>query len=144
MKIDSARIQNYLLDIKSRTIEIDKLLLDYNDEQILSQPWIIRGLKYLLIEIAEIMANTLTHILTRDRGQNVTGYVDTIIKAGEHSIISEPLTTKLKPFFDFRNSIIHRYWIISDEKLLLLTRDNSRDFVFFIDEIEAYMQRLQQ
>ncbi|OGF58772.1 MAG: hypothetical protein A2Y62_09715 [Candidatus Fischerbacteria bacterium RBG_13_37_8] len=141
MKIDTARLQNYLLDIKSRTIEIEKLLSNNNNEQILSDPWLIRGLKYLLIEIAEIMANTLTHIITRDKGQTVTGYVDTIIKAGDLSIISESLSKKLKPFFDFRNSIIHRYWIISDEKLLLLTRENHKDFELFIDEIKIFMQK---
>src|SRR4030042_5376748 len=143
MKIDTARLQNYLLDIKSRTIEIEKLLSNNNNEQILSNPWLIRGLKYLLIEIAEIMANALTHILTRDKGQTVTGYIDTIIKAGDVSIISDSLSKKLKPFFDFRNSIIHRYWIISDEKLLLLTRENYKDFELFIDEIKIYMHKQQ-
>jgi len=42
----------------------------------------------------------------------VSGYVETIIKSGEAGVISESLSNKLKPFFDFRNSLVPRYWII--------------------------------
>ncbi len=142
MKLDKDRIENYLRDIKLRTGEIENLVNNYSQNEILSQKWIIRGLKYLLIEIAEIMANTLTHILAKGRGESVTGYVETIIKAGETGIISKNLANKLKPFFDFRNSIIHRYWIISDDKLLALVRDNYKDFYNFIEEIEKYFKRI--
>lgn len=140
MKIDRERLQNYLLDIQSRTKETEKLLEKYSNNEILSDNWRVRGLKYLMVEIAEIMANTLTHILTRDRGESVSGYVETIIKSGEIGIISKALSDKLKPFFDFRNSIIHRYWIISDDKLLELVRKNYKDFLNFIEEIEKYLK----
>lgn len=140
MRIDRDRLQNYLLDIQSRTKETEKLLKKFSDDEILSDNWRVRGLKYLIVEIAEIMANTLTHILTRDRGESVSGYVETIIKSGEMGIISKALSDKLKPFFDFRNSIIHRYWIISDDKLLELVRKNYKDFLNFIEEIEKYLK----
>lgn len=140
MKIDRERLQNYLLDIQSRTKETEKLLEKYSNNEILSDNWRVRGLKYLMVEIAEIMANTLTHILTRDRGESVSGYVETIIKSGEIGIISKALSDKLKPFFDFRNSIIHRYWIISDDKLLELVRKDYKDFLNFIEEIEKYLK----
>jgi len=140
MKIDREKLQNYLLDIQSRTKETEKLLEKYSNNEILSDNWRVRGLKYLMVEIAEIMANTLTHILTRDRGESVSGYVETIIKSGEIGIISKALSDKLKPFFDFRNSIIHRYWIISDDMLLELVRKNYKDFLNFIEEIEKYLK----
>jgi uncharacterized protein YutE (UPF0331/DUF86 family) len=140
MKPDLKRIQNYLLDVKSRAIEIEELFHKYTAEELLAQPWLVKGLKYLLIELAEIMANALTHILTRDKGEAVTGYVETIVKAGEAGIISKSLSGKLKPFFDFRNSLIHRYWIISDDKLIILVQQNYKDFLNFIDEIEKYLR----
>jgi len=122
MKLDKNRIQNYLLDIKSRVLEIEELLHRHTAEELLVQPWLIKGLKYLLIELAEIMANVLTHIFTRDKGEAVTGYVEMIVRAGEKGIISESLSNKLKPFFDFRNALVHRYWIISDDKLSWCTK----------------------
>jgi uncharacterized protein YutE (UPF0331/DUF86 family) len=138
MNIDKERLENYLRDIKKRNIEIEDLLENHTDKQIISNDWLIRGLKYLLIEIAEIMANTLIHIMTKAKGESVTGYIETIIKSGEIGIISKSTADKLKPFFDFRNSLVHRYWIISDEKLIKLVRKNHKDFDTFIKEIEKY------
>ncbi|NWG01532.1 MAG: DUF86 domain-containing protein [Syntrophaceae bacterium] len=140
MKIDIERIQRYLGEIKARHSEIEELLLKNTDQEILKDPWRLRGLKYILIEIAEAMANTLQHILAKERGEPVTGYVETIIRAGETAILSETLSQKIKPFFDFRNSLIHRYWFISDEKLLTLVRENKDDFISFIEAIESYIR----
>jgi uncharacterized protein YutE (UPF0331/DUF86 family) len=140
MKIDIERIQRYLGEIKARYHEIEELLLKNTDQEILKDPWILRGVKYILIEIAEAMANTLQHILAKDMGEPVTGYVETIIRAGETKILSETLSQKIKPFFDFRNSLIHRYWFISDEKLLSLVRENKDDFISFIEAVESYIR----
>jgi uncharacterized protein YutE (UPF0331/DUF86 family) len=66
--------------------------------------------------------------------------VETIIRAGETKILSEDLSKRLKPFFDFRNSLIHRYWSISDEKFLSLVRENKGDFISFVEAIENYLK----
>jgi len=140
MKIDIEKIQRYLGEIKVRHNEIEELLQRNVDIEILKEPWVMKGLKYALIEIAEAMANILQHILAKDMGEPVTGYVETVIRAGQTNILSEPLSKKIKPFFDFRNSLIHRYWFISDDKLLLLVRENINDFNSFIEAIENYIQ----
>lgn len=140
MKIDTEKIQQYLLEIKARDSEITELLLKNSDLEILKEPWVLKGLKYALIEIAEAMANILQHILAKDMGEPVVGYIETIIRAGETGILPDSLSKKLKPFFDFRNSLIHRYWFISDEKLLSLVRENKPDFIAFIEGIENYMK----
>jgi uncharacterized protein YutE (UPF0331/DUF86 family) len=140
MKIDVEKIQQYLSEIKTRHREIEELLLKNSDAEILNAPWVLKGLKYSLIEIAEAMANTLQHILAKDMGEPVVGYVETIIRAGETNILPESLSQKIKPFFDFRNSLIHRYWFISDEKLLSLVRENKTDFISFIEAIEKYIK----
>jgi len=144
MKIDAEKIQRYLLEIKARHYEIDELLRGNSDPEILEKPWVLKGLKYTLIEIAEAMANTLQHILAKERGEPLTGYLETILRAGETGILSETLSNKLKPFFDFRNSLIHRYWYISDEKLLSMVREEKDDFLSFIEAIERYIQRQRQ
>ena len=141
MKIDIEKLQQYLSEIKTRHREIEELLLKHSDAEILKEPWVLKGLKYSLIEIAEAMANTLQHILAKDMGEPVVGYVETIIRAGEMSILPESLSQKIKPFFDFRNSLIHRYWFISDEKLLSLVRENKTDFNSFIEAVEIYIKR---
>jgi uncharacterized protein YutE (UPF0331/DUF86 family) len=140
MKIDIEKIQQYLSEIKIRHREIEELLLKNSDAEILKEPWVLKGLKYSLIEIAEAMANTLQHILAKDMGEPVVGYIETILRAGETKILPESLSQKIKPFFDFRNSLIHRYWFISDEKLLSLVRENRNDFISFIEAVEVYIK----
>ena len=141
MKIDIEKIQKYLSEITARHHEIEELLRENSDAEILREPWVLKGLKYTLIEIAEAMANTLQHILAKELGEPMTGYVETIMRAAEANILPEPLANKLKPFFDFRNSLIHRYWYISDEKLLLLVRENKDDFTAFIETVETYLKK---
>jgi len=138
MKLDIERLNNYLREIIERKNEIQKLL-NHSDREILEDIWKIKGLKYSIIEISEAMANILQHILANKRGIPVKEYVDTIVKAGKEGIISSELSSKLKPFFDFRNSIVHRYWIISNEKLLILVRENLSDFERFAEEIKTFI-----
>ena len=139
MKVDLRRINQYLLEIKSRTNQLKELLEKSTNDEILSSIWIVKGIKYTIVEIAEAMANVIQHILSKEKGIPVKGYVEGVILAAEEKIISSVLAQKLKPFFDFRNAIIHRYWIISDEKLLQLLRKNLSDFEQFIEEIEIYL-----
>jgi uncharacterized protein YutE (UPF0331/DUF86 family) len=46
---------------------------------------------------------------------------------------------RLKPFFDFRNSLIHRYWIIDDQRLISNIQSGRNDFDRFLEEIETYL-----
>jgi len=140
MNVDIEKIARYLMEIKSRGYDLNRLLAGSTDAALLNDPWKLKGMKYTLVEIAEAMANTLQHILAKNMGEPVTGYVETILRAGEKDILSSEIVRKLKPFFDFRNSLIHRYWIISDEKLLSLTRENLADFDVFVQAIEDYLK----
>jgi len=46
----------------------------------------------------------------------------------------------LKPFFDFRNSLVHRYWTIDDSKLIGNILDGRADFIRFVEEIESHAE----
>jgi len=135
MTIDTQRIKSYLTEIKKNATEL-RLLVETN--QLIPNTVPMKAAKYMLIEIAEATSNILQHILARQKGVTVSGYIDTIIKANEHHIISDDLFKKLKPFFDFRNSLVHRYWVIDDEILIQNIKKGIDDFDVFIEEIERY------
>jgi uncharacterized protein YutE (UPF0331/DUF86 family) len=136
MHIDHQRIQTYLYDIKKNTIDLEDLLKGYDDGAILQNPIVFKAIKYTLIEIAEAIANTLQHILARGMGRPVSGYIDTLVKARETGIISADLFSAFKPFFEFRNALIHRYWTMDDTLILKNLRTGYKDFYTFIDEVE--------
>jgi len=138
MKADKSRIQSYLAEIRKNSLELNQLI-DTNDLAEDSVP--LKAAKYLLIELAEAMSNTIQHILAKEKGVAASGYIDTVVKGHEHGILSDVLFQRLKPFFDFRNSLIHRYWIIDDKRLINNILSGRNDFERFISEIEIFLKQ---
>ena len=136
MKIDRIKINRFLMEITKNSVDL-KELIEGNRLHVGSIE--IKAAKYILIELAEGVSNILQHILAKEKGIPVSGYIDTIVKGHKFSIISEDLFTKLRPFLEFRNSLVHRYWIIDDTKLIQNLIDGHEDFVQFVDEIEKYL-----
>lgn len=137
MDIDIKRLNQYLYEIKENTDELKTILGGYRKEEILSDKISIKAIKYTLIEIAEAVALVLQHILAKGYGMPVKGYIDTIRKAHEKGIIDSRLYESLKPFFDFRNTLIHRYWEIKDEIIIQNLYDEYMKFYEFIDTIRS-------
>jgi uncharacterized protein YutE (UPF0331/DUF86 family) len=141
MNIDSKRIESYLYDIKKNSIELESLLKEHPNQEILKSSILVKAIKYSLIEIAEAVANTLQHILARGMGRPAAGYMDTLVKARDGEVISEGLFSFFKPFFEFRNLLIHRYWKMDDAVILKHLRDGYRNFYVFIEEIERLIKK---
>lgn len=142
MKADKERIKFLLYEVKENTLDLEKILKDYADAEIVSDKTTIKVIKYTLIELSEGISLVLQHILSKEYGQPVKGYIDTIKKAADLNIITNNLSQRLKPFFDFRNSLIHRYWIVENEKLIQNCREGYQDFYRFIEEIEGFMEKV--
>lgn len=142
MKVDKERIQKYLYDILSNVRDIENVLNEHVSDDIINNRHILKSIKYSLVEISEAMSLVLQHILAKQYGVPVKGYVDTIRKASDFGIITPELSSRLKPFFDFQNSLVHRYWIIDDRKLLENCTKGYRDFLSFIDAIEKFLGKL--
>jgi uncharacterized protein YutE (UPF0331/DUF86 family) len=139
MKIDIVRVKKYVADIVRSADDLKKII----EQNSLAPASIeLKAAKYILIELAEAMANTLQHVLAKQKGIAVSGYIDTIVKGNKEGIISEELYQKLKPFFDFRNSLVHRYWIIDDEKLIADIQTGQNDFDQFAEELENYIKSI--
>jgi uncharacterized protein YutE (UPF0331/DUF86 family) len=135
MKADPTRLIQYLTEIKRYSLELNQLV---EENELSPESLPLKAAKYILIELAEAMSNTIQHILAKDRGIPVSGYIDAINKAHENGIISGNLFHRLKPFFDFRNSLIHRYWKVDDDRLIANIQTGRHDFEQFVEEIENY------
>jgi uncharacterized protein YutE (UPF0331/DUF86 family) len=136
VKADLTRIKRYLTEIRKYSLELNQLI-EQNELSPGSVP--LKAAKYILIELAEAMSNTIQHILAKDKGIPVSGYIDTIFQAHENGLVPEDLFQRLKPFFDFRNSLIHRYWTVDDVRLIENIQAGRHDFDYFIEAIETYI-----
>jgi uncharacterized protein YutE (UPF0331/DUF86 family) len=141
MRVDIKRLRHYLTEITRNGQDLKEIV-----EQNALEPGSIelKAAKYILIELAEAMSNCLQHLLAKHKGIAVNGYIDTIAKSHKEGILSEDLFDRMKPFFDFRNSLIHRYWTIDDRKLIENIKAGQNDFDRFADEIESYLASIRQ
>ena len=141
MRIDMNRFRQYLSEITRNSLDLKGIV---EQGKLASGSIELKAAKYILIELAEAMSNCLQHILAKQKGVAVSGYIDTIAKGHKEGILSETLFQKLKPFFDFRNSLIHRYWNIDDETLIENIKAGIDDFERFADELETYVRSLRK
>ena len=139
MSLDKARVKKYLQEITRGSEDLKALV---RENRLVPDSIPLKAVKYLLVELAEAISNTLQHILAKEKGIPVSGYLDTIVKGYEQGLISEDLFTKLKPFLEFRNTLVHRYWIVDDERLIENVIRGKNDFSQFVSEIEAYLESI--
>ena len=137
MKADLTRVKQYIAEIKKNSVELNELI---DQGRLTPNSLPMKAAKYIVIELAETMSNTIQHILAKEKGIAVSGYIDAVLKAYENGLIQESLFKRLKPFFDFRNSLIHRYWTINDERMIDNIVNGRDVFEQFIAEIESFLK----
>ncbi len=143
ISVDMDRILKAKMDLIRVSDQIDQLfgngVKDY-----LSDPRNVLSLKYLLIEAVEAMADICQHLLAKAKGIVCEGYVDCLFRAGEAGIITKALAQKLRKLADLRNILIHRYWIVDDEKIYTQTMKNKQNLREFIDHVDNFVNSLKR
>lgn len=136
MKLDKERLEKYLDQIASETIDLEKIISQKNkkDDDILQDPHIIKSLKYSTIVIAEAIASALQHILAKKYNIVIDGYMAVFRESKEHKVISTELLTRLQPFFRFRNMLVHQYWRVDNKVFVENLRNGLNNFRIFVNE----------
>ena len=73
MKVDPVRIKNYMSEIRRNSIALQELL---DQNEIVPESVPLKAAKYILIKLVEAMSNTIQHILAKEKGSAVSGYID--------------------------------------------------------------------
>ena len=140
MVLDKDRITKNKSDILNVKSQIDDFIA-VDKETFLSDKRNALSLKYLLVEAVEAISDVCQHILAKTKGLACDGYIDCIVKAGDNGIITPELSNKLRRLADLRNSLIHRYWIINDEELFTISKENIGDLEDFANQIDDFIAR---
>ena len=139
--LDRNRIAKDIADIAMARREIERLIA-VDQATFFSDSRNVFSVRYLIIQTVEAMTDICQHMLARTRGIPCDGYIDCIVKAGEHGIISVALTERLRRLAALRNILVHRYWSIDDARVYIETKANVSNLTTFIDEIEALVRAL--
>jgi uncharacterized protein YutE (UPF0331/DUF86 family) len=133
--INRERLQIYL-DTLARETDALQGALFLSDQEIRTMPLVLRGMKYSMIVIAEVMAEICQHILAREHKVAVSGFSETLSKAAAFGILEDELYKRLAPFLRFRNLLVHGYWKVDDTLLLNNLRSGIGDFSHFAETIK--------
>ena len=139
--LDRDRIAKDIADIAMARGELERLVA-VDQATFFSDSRNVFSVRYLLIQAVEALTDLCQHMLTRTRGIPCDGYIDCIVKAGEHGIISVALAERLRRLAALRNILVHRYWNIDDARVYVETKVNLSDLTTFIDAIEALVRTL--
>jgi uncharacterized protein YutE (UPF0331/DUF86 family) len=140
VELDLKRIDSYLQQIVAEVADIGKILA-IPDGEILSDRAKLKSLKYSVIVIAEAMTGTLQHILAKKHSVAVDGDSDALMKSAQHKVVDEDLLGRLRPFFVFRNMLVHQYWRVQDETFLGNLRVGLNDFREFVRQLRQNLEK---
>ena len=103
----------------------------------LSLRWIVeKGLEILIQNLLDIGA----HLLASQIKNDWEDYGEVILKLGEHRVIPQAFSDKIKGMAGLRNILIHEYLKIDLDKLFDYLKYRLEDFVLFIQYIRAYQK----
>ena len=135
-KIDVKRLNRYCMTIRENIEDIESLLSSNTDEELIENRYLLKALKYALIETSEAMADALQHLLARLRSEAAESYLEVVEKAKKASLMDPELLNRLLFFFKFRNLLVHRYWETDNKRLIEETRKGYKDFEAFVEAIQ--------
>ena len=139
-KIDARRLKRYCMTIRENIEDIESLLSENSDEELIENRYLLKALKYALIETSEAMADALQHLLARLKNEAAESYLEVVERAKRASLIDAELLNRLLFFFKFRNLLAHRYWETDNKRLIEEIRKGYRDFEAFVEEIQGMLK----
>jgi len=99
------------------------------------------SMRYLLIQLVEASSSICIHILLNLFNEKPEGYPECFSRLEAKGIIPKELALRLSAA-RLRNLLVHRYCMISDERVYESVKEDLEDFTEFISHIRSYIDRL--
>ncbi|WP_207712664.1 MULTISPECIES: type VII toxin-antitoxin system HepT family RNase toxin [Desulfofundulus] len=140
MGLDRERIMAKISYIREQVASINELLNSKKKEDILMDPWLVKGLKYSLQTAVEAMIDLAYHIAAKRFGHAPGDARDAMRVLFEGGLITRDRLMIYSAMIGFRNRVVHGYQEVSAEKVYAIARKELGDFEKFIREIGAVLE----
>jgi len=97
------------------------------------------AMRYLVIQLVEAASSICVHILLQVFNERVDGFPECFIRLGDKEVIPTELASRLASAARLRNLLVHRYWVIVDEKVYESVKSGINDFKDFIIHIRHFL-----
>ncbi len=140
MGVDRERMLAKAAYICRQVGSIKDLLKARAKEDILSEPWLIKGLKYSLQTSIEALIDIAYHIAVKKFGHAPSDARDAIKALVEGGLIPRDNARVYLDMIGFRNRVVHGYQEVSAEKVYNMASRELEDFDRFLADISEVMR----
>jgi len=99
------------------------------------------SIRYLIIQLVEAASSICMHILLSVFNERAEGFPECFARLGIKGVIPEDLASGLASAARLRNLLVHRYWVIDDEKVYKSVKEGLRDFNVYILHVKGFLER---
>jgi len=139
VSLDRERMMAKISYIREQTISIKGLLDSEKKEEVLEDPWLIKGLKYSLQTAIEAIIDLAYHIAAKKFGHAPGDAREALRILLEAGLITRENWPVYSAMIGFRNRIVHGYQEVSSERIYEMARNELADFEKFICEIKPLL-----
>jgi uncharacterized protein YutE (UPF0331/DUF86 family) len=117
MTLDEERVYEKTAYIQGQISSIQGLLQENSREEIISNQWLIKGLKYSLQTSVEAMVDIAYHISAKHIKVAPSDGREAITILTQNGVLSEEEQELYSAMIGFRNRVVHGYQKISNERV---------------------------
>lgn len=140
MQLDPERVFSKIAFIREQTTAIEDLIKNKEKDEIINDPWLLRGLKYALQTAIEAVIDICYHISAKQFKHAPTEARDALEVLKEYNVISSQEFKIISVMIGFRNRLVHGYQKVSAEKVYGLAAYELNDFERFIKSILRFLK----
>jgi uncharacterized protein YutE (UPF0331/DUF86 family) len=127
--------------IREQIVGIRKLLADKSKEEVLSDPWLIKGLKYALQTSVEAMIDIAYHIAAKEYNHAPSEAREAIRVLVDNGLVSRKDLPVYGAMIGFRNRVVHGYQEVAPERVYEIAEQELGDFETFIRQVSVLLTR---
>lgn len=140
MVIELERMLIKISYIREQVFGIRKLLAEQSKEEILADPWLVRGLKYALQTSVEAMVDIAYHISAKEYNHAPSEARDAIKVLVDNGLVSRKDLPVYGAMIGFRNRVVHGYQEVTPERVYEIAEQELGDFETFIRQVAVLLK----
>ncbi len=140
-EMDLARVAEKSTYIREQVAALRHLIGTKSREEILRDPWLIRGVKYCLQTAIEAVIDLAYHVCAKGLGYAAVDGRDAIRKLGEVGVLTPEEVTTYQAMIGFRNRLVHGYQRVTDERVYEIATAELDDFEVFLARIRSLLEK---
>lgn len=141
MVLDEERILRKIAYIRQETGAIRGLTRTLSREEILNDPWKMRGIRYSLQTAIEAMIDIAYHLAAKMYNYPPVDARDAFQTLRRNGVISSADFEDYAAMVGFRNRLVHGYQEVSSERLYELITSRLGDFDKFVETITSLISK---